>query len=64
MPNEFTVVGENKDDESELLVLGTDGRYYEYDPAREQFSATEPDDHWEMFPDIDDTVGDLFPTEY
>ena len=54
MPNEFTVVGENKDDETELLVLGADGKYYEYDPAHEQFSHVEPDEHWEMFPDTDD----------
>lgn len=54
MPNEFTVVGENRDDESELLVLGTDGKYYEYDPARERFSHTEPDEHWELFSNGDE----------
>ena len=54
MPNEFTVVGENKSDEAELLVQGTDGKYYEYDPARERFSQTEPDDQWEIFPDANE----------
>ena len=54
MPNEFTVVGENRDDESELLVVGTDERYYGYDPAREQFSATDLDERWEIFPEADE----------
>jgi len=49
MPNEFTVVGEHKDDESELLVMGSDGKYYEYDLSRDRLSPTEPDDHWEIF---------------
>lgn len=63
MPNEFTVVGENRDGESELLVLGSDGRYYEYDPAREHFAVTEPDESWEMFPDVDEGTADLFPSD-
>jgi hypothetical protein len=50
MPIEFMVVGENKDDEGELLVKGSDGKYYEYDLTRERFSPVEPDDHWELFP--------------
>ncbi|HEV2126871.1 MAG TPA: hypothetical protein VGW38_29320 [Chloroflexota bacterium] len=54
MPNEFTVVGENKDDASELLVMGADGKYYEYNPAREQLSVTEPDEQWELFPGADE----------
>lgn len=54
MPYEFTVVGENREDESDLLVLGTDGKYYEYDPAREHFSQIEPDDQWELFPPDDE----------
>lgn len=53
MPNEFTVVGENRDDDTELLVLGTDEKYYGYDPSREQFSVTEPDERWEIFPGAD-----------
>ena len=54
MPNEFTVIGENKNDEAELLVQGTDGKYYEYDPARERFLQTEPDDQWEIFPEANE----------
>lgn len=55
MPNEFIVVGEHREDDQELLVLGADGRYYEYDPVREEFSRVEPDDEsWEMFPDAGD----------
>ncbi len=54
MPNEFFVVGENRDDVTELLLLGTDGRYYEYHPAHERLSPTEPDEHWDMFPSMDD----------
>lgn len=63
MPNEFTVVGENKDDESELLVLGADGKYYEYDLMREQLSRTEPDDHWQMFPSNDEETVETPPME-
>jgi hypothetical protein len=54
MPNEFTVVGEHLEDESELLVLGADGRYYEYDHGREQFVPTEPGDQWALFPEADE----------
>lgn len=49
MPNEFTIVGENKDDQSHFLVVGTDGNYYGYFPSREQFAPIEPDDQWIMF---------------
>lgn len=51
MPNEFTVVGENREDASELLVLGTDGKYYGYTPASEEFAPVEPDEHWVMASD-------------
>ncbi|HEV2126682.1 MAG TPA: hypothetical protein VGW38_28310 [Chloroflexota bacterium] len=54
MPNEFTVVGENRNDETELLVLGTDGQYYEYDPAREHFTRTEPNEEWELFAPLEE----------
>lgn len=49
MPNEFMVVGEHKDDEGELLVMGSDGNYYEYDLQRDRLSPVEPDDQWEIF---------------
>jgi hypothetical protein len=35
MPIEFTVVGEHREDLSQYVVIGTDGHYYEYEPARE-----------------------------
>lgn len=54
MPNEFMVVGEHKEDESELLVMGADGKYYEYDLQRDRFSPVEPDDQWEIFPSAEE----------
>lgn len=44
MTNEFTVVGEHKTNELELLVLGADGGYYEYDPLHEVVRPVEPDE--------------------
>lgn len=46
MPAEYTVIGEHRDDESQLLVMGTDGRYYSYAPARELIAPTDPDEFW------------------
>ncbi len=46
MTNEFTVVGEHREDELELLVLGADGSYYGYRPAQELFRSVEPDGNW------------------
>lgn len=54
MPNEFTVVGEHKEDESELLVMGADGKYYEYDLHRDRLSPVEPDEQWEIFPGVEE----------
>lgn len=45
-PNELAVVGENKDDPSQLLVMGTDGSYYAYSLSDGGARAVEPDDHW------------------
>lgn len=53
MPYEFTLVGEHSAYEDRLLVLGADGQYYQYHPAREEFSRVEPDDNWDLFADID-----------
>lgn len=44
MTNEFTVVGEHRDDELELLVLGADGSYYGYRPAQEAIRPVQPDE--------------------
>lgn len=44
MPNEFTVVGEHKEDPLQLLVLGADGGYYGYRLAQESLHPVEPDE--------------------
>ncbi len=49
MPNEFTGVGENKDDGSRFLVVGADGNSYAYFPSRDEIAPVEPDDQWTMF---------------
>ncbi len=46
MPTEYTVVGENREDESQLLVMGEDGNYYSYVPARELISPIVLDESW------------------
>lgn len=46
MPNEFTVVGEDRDDDSHLLVVGADGKYYDYAAAHDHLSPVEPDERW------------------
>jgi hypothetical protein len=52
MPNEFMVVGEHRDDASELLVKGADGHFYEYDPAH---------DRWEIFADGNEVSAEAYP---
>jgi len=53
----LTVVGENRDGSSRLLLLGEDGHYYAYSLAEGATSSVELDEHWnvELPPD-----GDLF----
>lgn len=51
MPNEFTVIGEDTNDATRLLVVGTDGRYYGYFPAEERIVPVEPDDRWQLLAD-------------
>jgi hypothetical protein len=46
MTNEFNVIGQRKDDDLHLLVLGNDGQHYDYSLASEQVSPVEPDDRW------------------
>jgi hypothetical protein len=47
MPTEYTVVGEHREDESQLLVVGADERYYSYTPARDSIMPTDLDeDTW------------------
>lgn len=49
-PTELAVAGENKDDPSQLLVMGTDGSYYAYSLANGDTRVVEPDDHWVVEP--------------
>lgn len=54
MPNEFTVVGEHREDEMELLVKGADGEYYGYRLAGEDIHPVEPDEEsWVINHDVE-----------
>lgn len=64
MLNEFTVVGERREDKSQFLVIDTDGQYYEYDPAREQVVAIVPDERWEMIHVDEETLAEMSSTDY
>lgn len=56
MPVEFKIVGEHRDDPAHFLVLGTDGLYYDYDPAQERLAPTEPDAQWLFLPTLDEAT--------
>ncbi len=47
-PTELAVVGENKDDPEQLLLLGSDGNYYAYGLVDGNTQPVEPDDHWSV----------------
>ncbi|CAA9561050.1 MAG: hypothetical protein AVDCRST_MAG70-1666 [uncultured Thermomicrobiales bacterium] len=49
-PTELAVVGERKDDPSELLLLGADGRYYAYLLPDGHTKKVDPDDRWHVDP--------------
>jgi len=51
------VVGENKDDPSQLLTMGTDGSYYAYSLPDGATQPVEPDEGWVM---ESDSPQDLF----
>lgn len=63
MPNEFAVVGEHRDDAMQLLVIGSDGRYYDYDPSRELIAPVDVDEHWRVFIDPDEALEQLAPSD-
>ncbi len=63
MPNEFTFVGEHRDNTDQLLVLGADGNYYRYQPAQESFSQVEPDESWRFFSTSDEAPEAAVETE-
>jgi hypothetical protein len=48
MTNEYNVVGEHKTKEHHLLVVGDDGRHYDYALDRDEVSPVEPDDAWRL----------------
>lgn len=47
-PNEFAVVGENKEDPTQLLLIGPDGNYYAYSLPAGDTQEVDPDDGWEV----------------
>jgi len=47
-PTELAVVGESKDDPSQLLLLGEDGHYYAYSLPDGATRSVEPDDTWDV----------------
>jgi hypothetical protein len=47
-PNDLAVVGENKNDPSQLLLLGADGHYYAYSLPEGETEEVDPDDNWEV----------------
>lgn len=50
MTNEFTVIGEHRYDDRQLLVLGADGRCYRYLPSRKLLAPVEPNEQqWVIF---------------
>lgn len=53
---EFSVVGEHRDGHGHLLLLGDDGRFYEYVMSQCEVSPTELDASWEIDPALS---GDL-----
>jgi hypothetical protein len=45
-PNEFAVVGENKDDPDELLLQDPNGAYYALALPDGETTPVTPDEHW------------------
>ena len=60
MPIEFTVVGEHKEDNRLLLLLGADGQYYVYFPDTEEVAEIDPYDDWEIFERREDVEPEFF----
>jgi hypothetical protein len=51
VPTVFAVVGEKRDDPDRLLVLGEDGRHYQYQLPVGTTTPVVPDDGWVIDPD-------------
>jgi hypothetical protein len=50
MTTVFAVVGEHHDDPDRLLLLGSDGQYYQYQLPDETTLPVVPDETWVMDP--------------
>lgn len=50
MTTDFVVLGERRDDPSQLLLRGDDGGFYAYDLTTGRVSAIEVDAAWTMDP--------------
>lgn len=48
MTSEYNVVGEHKDDDQHLLVLGDDGQHYDYSLITERIEPVQVDDSWRV----------------
>lgn len=48
MTSEFNVVGEHKEDDQHLLVLGDDGQHYDFSLITESFEPVQVDDSWKV----------------
>lgn len=51
MTTVFAVVGQHEEDPDLLLLLGDDGRHYQYDVTSETTAPTEPAAGWIVDPD-------------
>jgi hypothetical protein len=52
--NLYAVVGEHMDNPDHFLVLGEDGRYYDWDLANEETRLVEPGDEWTIDAEVPD----------
>ena len=48
LPTELAVIGENKQDPDQLLLLGADGHHYAYSLPTGATEPVEVDDHWQV----------------
>ena len=62
MANEYNVIGEHKDNDEHLLVMGDDGQPYDYCLTRETVEPVEIDESWAIddpHSSNDDLAGEL-----
>lgn len=48
MTTEYSVIGEHKQDDGHLLVMGEDGQPYDYALTSETIEPVEIDDRWRI----------------